>query len=56
MRCPAEHDKFLEKLRMTGSGPPYFRIGTRAIRYKVSDLDAYREARMHTKTSEYQPR
>jgi len=33
----------LENWRTAGLGPPYIRVGPRAIRYKLSDLDAWLE-------------
>ena len=31
----------LEKLRATGAGPRYIRLGTRAVGYAIEDLDAW---------------
>ena len=31
----------LEKMRVTGGGPPFLRLGGRAIGYDVHDLDAW---------------
>lgn len=31
----------LEKWRIRGVGPSYFRLGTKAIRYRQSDLDIF---------------
>jgi excisionase family DNA binding protein len=42
----------LSKMRVTGSGPPYTRIG-RAIRYKKSDLDQWMTERLTNSTSTY---
>lgn len=41
----------LEKYRCTGEGPPFVRIGARAIAYDVRDLDAWIEARKQARTS-----
>ena len=41
----------LEKLRLTGGGPRYAKLGKIVI-YGLSDLDAWTEARMRTSTSE----
>jgi predicted DNA-binding transcriptional regulator AlpA len=35
----------LEKLRAVSDGPPFIRIGRRAIAYDVQDLDRWLEAR-----------
>jgi len=32
---------FLRQARMRGDGPPYVRVGQRAIRYLVRDLDEW---------------
>lgn len=45
----------LTKLRLTGGGPRYLRLG-RAIRYRRSDLNAWMEASTHASTSEYPTR
>lgn len=42
----------LTKLRLTGGGPPFIKLGARVV-YRVSDLDAWLESRMRTSTSEY---
>lgn len=36
---------FLRKHRREGGGPPFVRIGSRNIRYRVKDLQAWVEAR-----------
>ena len=41
----------LEKLRVTGGGPRYFKLG-RSVRYKTTDLDAWMAERMVHSTSE----
>lgn len=45
--------KTLEKLRWSGGGPAYYRLG--GIRYLQCDLDAWRESRRHTSTSDPGP-
>ncbi|WP_375687985.1 helix-turn-helix transcriptional regulator [Pseudooceanicola sp. LIPI14-2-Ac024] len=40
MRLGLSHQT-LEKWRSLGTGPQYVRIGTKAIRYRPSDLDAF---------------
>jgi hypothetical protein len=41
----------LETLRVRGGGPPFCRIGSRAIRYKRSALLAWCGGRQHQSTS-----
>lgn len=41
----------LNKLRCVGTGPDFFRMG-RAVRYKRSDLDAFRDSRRATSTTD----
>lgn len=36
---------WLEKLRLTGDGPPFVRIGMRAVAYWSDDLMAWAESR-----------
>jgi predicted DNA-binding transcriptional regulator AlpA len=43
---------FLEKLRVTGDGPRFIKIG-KAVRYKVADIDAWLAAQARNSTSEY---
>jgi hypothetical protein len=45
----------LEKLRLTGGGPPFIRIGARAVGYALDDLDAYIEAGRRNSTSDPGP-
>jgi predicted DNA-binding transcriptional regulator AlpA len=45
----------LEKMRITGGGPRFVRIGTRAIGYTVDDLDAFIEAGRRASTSDTGP-
>ena len=40
-----------EKLRVYGSGCPYSKMG-RSVRYRLSDLDAWMEARVIDSTSQ----
>jgi len=42
---------FLEKLRVSGGGPPYSKFG-RAVRYAQSDLDAFATMRRRHSTSD----
>ena len=41
----------LERLRLTGDGPPYCKLG-KAVRYRKSDLDAWLASRLTRSTSE----
>ena len=44
----------LEKARVVGKGgPPYCRAGSRAIRYRMIDIDGFMESRRARSTSEY---
>lgn len=45
----------LEKLRCTGGGPAFISYSRRAIRYRVSDLDTWMNARTVHSTSERLP-
>jgi predicted DNA-binding transcriptional regulator AlpA len=42
----------LAKLRLTGNGPTYSKLGRRVV-YRVGDLDAWIEAHRFKSTSEY---
>jgi predicted DNA-binding transcriptional regulator AlpA len=42
----------LEKMRLTGAGPRFVRIGTRAVGYTIDDLDAFIEAGRRASTSD----
>jgi excisionase family DNA binding protein len=41
----------LNKLRLTGEGPAYFKLG-RSVRYRLSDLDIWVEKRRRASTSD----
>jgi hypothetical protein len=41
----------LEKLRVSGEGPPFVKLG-RAVRYRVSDLESFLAKRVVHSTSE----
>ena len=43
----------LNKLRLTGSGPRYYKLG-RAVRYRIADLDEWAEQRRTTSTSDWE--
>jgi len=36
----------LMKMRMTDAGPPFLRVGTKAVAYRQADLDAWLETRV----------
>ena len=42
----------LEKMRLYVTGPPFIRLGPRAVGYSISDLDSWIEARRRHSTSE----
>ncbi|MEI8396833.1 MAG: helix-turn-helix domain-containing protein [Rhodospirillaceae bacterium] len=42
---------YLEKLRVSGNGPKYVRLG-RLIRYRITDLDNFMDAKRCGSTSE----
>ena len=44
--------RFLQARRVSGDGPPFIRISSRAIRYRRSDLIAWIEDRIRTSTSD----
>ena len=43
---------FLERDRWAGAQIPFIKIGTRSVRYRLSDLDAYIESKVRVSTSE----
>lgn len=45
-------EKTLEGLRCRGGGPRFVRYGRKAVRYLVSDLDAWMRSRVVSSTSE----
>ena len=42
----------LDKLRMTGGGPVYSKLGRKIVVYDVADLEAFAAARRRHSTSE----
>lgn len=42
----------LEKLRLTGGGPAYYKSGPKIVVYEMKDLDAWLYARRRTSTSD----
>lgn len=43
---------FLERDRWAGARIPFVRVGSRAVRYRRADLEAYLESRLRRSTSE----
>ena len=43
---------FLERDRWAGARIPFIKIGSRAVRYRKSDLDAYIDKQVRTSTCE----
>lgn len=46
-------EAFLNRDRWVGATIPFIKIGSRAVRYRKSDLDLFINSRMHMSTSEY---
>jgi len=42
----------LEKMRLRGDGPPFVRLGVKAVGYRVADLEHWLESRTTSSTSE----
>lgn len=51
-RYVALSESTLTKLRLTGDGPPFVKVGPRAVAYRKSDLDAWLEAHVRHSTSD----
>lgn len=51
-RYVALSESTLTKTRLTGDGPPFVKVGPRAVAYRKSDLDAWLEARLCRSTSD----
>lgn len=43
---------FLERDRWAGARIPYLKVGSRAVRYRVSDLESYLASRIRRSTSD----
>lgn len=43
---------FLERDRWAGARIPFIKVGSRAVRYRQTDLDQYLESRMRVSTSD----
>jgi excisionase family DNA binding protein len=46
---------YLDKLRVSGKGPAFVRLGRRKVLYRKSDLDKWIEERIYASTSQYEP-
>ncbi len=42
----------LQEWRRTGGGPPFVRVSSRCVRYRVADLETWIEARLRRSTSD----
>ena len=47
---------FLNRDRWAGARIPYIQVGKRAVRYRLSDLDAYIESQVSMSTSQKEAR
>ncbi len=45
----------LEKMRLSGEGPPFLRLGRRSVGYDVRDLDSWIDAQRRDGTEESAP-
>lgn len=43
---------FLERDRWAGARIPFIKVGSRAVRYRLTDLDAYLDSRTRQSTSD----
>lgn len=43
----------LQKFRVVGGGPRYSKLGPKSVRYRVSEVNAWADAREKSSTSEY---
>lgn len=43
---------FLERDRWAGARIPFIKLGTRAVRYRVEDIEKYLDAQMRVSTSD----
>lgn len=46
---------YLDKLRVSGKGPAFVRLGRRKILYRKPDLDKWVEERIYASTTQYEP-
>lgn len=52
-KCLGVSKAFLERDRWAGARIPYVKVGSRAVRYRRADLDAYIEQQVRRSTSEH---
>lgn len=45
-------EAFLERDRWAGARIPFIKVGSRAVRYRLSDLDSYIASKIRRSTSE----
>lgn len=45
-------EAWLEKARWQGEGPPFIKVGKRAVRYEARDVTAYIKANRRTSTTD----
>lgn len=45
----------LAQLRYTGAGPQFVKLSSRAVRYRLDDLNAWVESRLRTSTADHSP-
>jgi len=45
---------YLDKLRVSGKGPRFVRLGRRKVLYRKSDLDKWVEERIYASTTQYE--
>lgn len=43
---------FLERDRWAGATVPFIKVGSRAVRYRLADLDAFLDSRLRRSTSD----
>jgi predicted DNA-binding transcriptional regulator AlpA len=43
----------LQKYRVVGGGPRYSKLGPKSVRYRLSEVNAWADARVKNSTSEY---
>jgi predicted DNA-binding transcriptional regulator AlpA len=51
-RYVALAESTLTKMRLTGDGPPFVKVGARAVAYRKADLDTWLETRIRQSTSD----
>jgi predicted DNA-binding transcriptional regulator AlpA len=51
-RYVALSESTLTKMRLTGHGPPFVKVGPRAVAYRKADLDRWLDGRVRRSTSD----